>query len=44
MDHPNMKNNHIEDVALNTNSSTTYIGRIKAAKELRIAAANRYRV
>jgi len=41
MDHPNMKNTHIEAVALKTASSTIYIGRIKAAKELRIAAAKR---
>lgn len=44
IDHPNMKNNHMEAVALETTSSTTYIGRMKAAKELRIAAAKRYRV
>jgi hypothetical protein len=44
IDHPNMKNNHMEAVALKVASSTTYMGRIKAAKELRIAAAKRYRV
>jgi hypothetical protein len=44
MDHPNIKNNHMEAVALKTASSTTYIGRMKAARELRIAAAKRYRV
>jgi len=44
MDQPNIKNNHMEAVALKTASSTTYIGRMKAARELRIAAAKRYRV
>lgn len=44
MDHPNIKNNHIEAVALWAACSTTYMGKTKAAKELRAAAMKRYNV